>query len=232
MSHPAGYTCEVCTQAGAWRLTLGGEIDLAAAPLLDAALRLAQADALTVALDLRDVEFMDSSGIAVLIRAHQRAQRDGNELMLGSPSRPVCRLLEMCGVEEVLQIEDQHAWTQNEWERRHAVIATDLDGKILHWNCDAEALYGYTEEQALGRLVTDLTVAPTDSDKANQIMQAIRAHGRWQGPFDVARADGSTFRAWVRDIVTHDNDGQPNGLLGLSLPMLDLAPVERSTESA
>jgi anti-anti-sigma factor len=223
---PAGYACEVCTHAGAWRLTLGGEVDIAAVPVIDAVVRLAQADALAVWLDLRDVGFMDSSGIAMLTRAHQRAQRHGNELMLVSPSSSVRRLLELCGIDRAMRITDEDAWTPKEWGRRHAVIATNLDGVVMHWNCDAEAIYGYAAEHALGRPVTDLTVAPGDNDQARRIMQTLRSEGHWQGAFRVARADGSTFRAWVRDIVICDAEGRSSGLLGLSVSMLELAPVQ------
>ena len=74
-----------------------------------------------------------------------------------------------------------------------------------------EALYGYAAEHALGRPVTDLTVAPGDDDLAHRIMQTLRSEGQWQGAFRVARADGSTFRARVRDIVMCDAEGRASG---------------------
>jgi anti-sigma B factor antagonist len=221
MSVPAGFVCEVCTHAGAWRVSLGGEIDVATVPVAEAALRMAQADALVVGLDLRAVSFIDSSGIAMLTYAHQRAQRAGNELSLVSPSTPVRRLLELCGIDRVLRVEEADAW--QDLNRRHAVIATDLDGIVVHWNCDAESLYGHRAEDALGRPVRDLIISPDDVDKAQRIVRTLKSEGRWQGAFEVARADGSTFRAWVRDIVIYDAEGRPSGLLGLSVPLLELA---------
>jgi len=56
-------------------------------------------------------------------------------------------------------------------------------------------------------------------------MQTIREQGRWQGPFEVTRADASTFRAWVRDILVLDDRGEPCGVLGLSVPLAELAPL-------
>jgi hypothetical protein len=52
------------------------------------------------------------------------------------------------------------------------------------------------------------------------------------GRIEVASVDGSSFRAWVRDIVICDNQGQPNGLLGLSVPMLELVPVQGARQVA
>jgi len=112
------------------------------------------------------------------------------------------------------------------------VIATNLDGVVLHWNRDAGALYGYTAEQAVGRPLRELIVAPRKNDHAHDIMRTLRNEGRWQGAFEVARADGSSFRAWVRDIVVCDYEGRPSGMLGLSVPLVELAPAQRAPKAA
>ena len=39
-----------------------------------------------------------------------------------------------------------------------AIIATDLQGKILYWNRCAEQLYGWSEREAMGRAVHELLV--------------------------------------------------------------------------
>ena len=218
-----GFSCEVCSHAGEWRICLGGELDMATMPLAEAALRLAQADALTVRLDLRSVSFIDSSGIAMLMRAQRRTHSYNTEFALVAPAAPVQRLLELCALERAVDIRYEEPWEHDDWVRRHALIATDLDGAVVHWNGDAEALYGYRAEAALGRSVRDLIVAPPDDDDARRTMQLLRTDGRWQGAFNVARRDGSTFRAWVRDIVMRDSEGRPSGLLGLSVAMTELA---------
>jgi anti-anti-sigma factor len=219
------YSVEVCTHAGEWRVSLGGEIDMATVPELEAVLRLAQADANTVWVDLHDVGFMDSSGIAMLVRARQRASDHDNELFVLQPSASVGRLLELCGLDGALGVAELHPYFPPESGRRHAVIVTDLQGLVTYWNRDAELLYGRSAKQALGRPITSLTVASTDDEQANSIMQTIREQGHWQGPFEVAHADGSTFRAWVRDILITDEYRQPCGLVGLSVPLADIAPV-------
>lgn len=83
-------------------LAASGEIDAHTAPALAAAIDAAGPD---VELDLAGVEFVDSSGLRVLIDAHQRLADAGGGLRLVSLSEPVRRLLEISGVSAYLGIE-------------------------------------------------------------------------------------------------------------------------------
>jgi anti-anti-sigma factor len=193
-------------------------------PEVEAVLRLAQADATTVSVDLHEVSFMDSSGIGMLVRAQRRAKTHNNEIVVLRPSATVQGLLAMCGMDRAL-IAQRSPDIANDPGRPHALIATDLDGIVTHWNRDAQTLYGYAAEDVLGRPITNVTVAPLHDRDAHKIMETIRTQGRWQGPFEVVRVDGSTFRAWVRDILVIDNEERPRGVLGLSVPLLVPAPM-------
>ena len=66
----------------------------------------------TVVVDLRELTFMDSTGVRVLAEAHRRAQRDGHRLTVvpgtGQPSR-VIQLLRLDGHVEVVADPDQFA---------------------------------------------------------------------------------------------------------------------------
>jgi anti-sigma B factor antagonist len=90
---------------GRLRLRLEGELDMSTEPLLRTALHKAAEGGEPVVVDLSGVEFMDSSGLRVLIQAHQHAQRDGWSLALTAPSPPVRSLFEVAGVVEVLPLE-------------------------------------------------------------------------------------------------------------------------------
>lgn len=82
-------------------LHAAGEIDAHTAPTLAAAIDAAGPD---VDLDLSAVEFVDSSGLRVLIDAHQRLADAGGGLRLTGVSEPVRRLLEISGVSEYLGV--------------------------------------------------------------------------------------------------------------------------------
>lgn len=80
-----------------------GEIDAQTAPALADAIAAAGRD---VRLDLSAVDFVDSSGLRVLIDAHQRLDDAGGSIRLVSPSQAVRRLLEVSGVDGYLAIDD------------------------------------------------------------------------------------------------------------------------------
>lgn len=91
------------TPAGTCVVAVAGEVDLATAPQLDAALTgLLSAGRERVVLDLSEVTFLASRGIAVLIDAHERAVDRGVELHLVVTRPQVHRILEMTGLLAVL----------------------------------------------------------------------------------------------------------------------------------
>jgi len=86
-----------------------GELDLATAPEFEAALVAALDAGQHVVVDLRQLQFMDSSGVRVLIAAHARAGADGERLTLirPAPGGTVERILEIAGVQEALRMVDE-----------------------------------------------------------------------------------------------------------------------------
>jgi anti-anti-sigma factor len=55
-----------------------------------------------VVLDLSELEFIDATGLAVILRADKRAKNDGHVLRLLRPQGRVRRAFELCGLDELL----------------------------------------------------------------------------------------------------------------------------------
>lgn len=82
-------------------LTLSGELDLSCAGKLERHLAEIEAEHPDrILIDLAGLEFMDSSGLAVMIRANQSAQANGHRLCLRPGSLQIQRLFELTGVAE------------------------------------------------------------------------------------------------------------------------------------
>jgi anti-sigma B factor antagonist len=85
-------------------LCLSGELDLANAPSLQSEIESsAVADAAMVVLDLQQLEFVDSTGLRVLLAAHELAQERGQEFAITPGSPQVQRLLSITRVNEHLR---------------------------------------------------------------------------------------------------------------------------------
>ena len=92
------------------RLRLDGELDLVTAPWL--ARRLAKVEAsapVLVMIDLRDLTFMDSSGLRELFSAQRRARAAGRRLVLVKGSAPIDRVLEMVRADAAMETVDDPA---------------------------------------------------------------------------------------------------------------------------
>jgi anti-sigma B factor antagonist len=86
-------------------IAVAGEVDLATGPELERALLgLPRNGAASVVVDLTECGFMDSTGISILVRAHQRLGRAGGRLAVVSAKRPVLRVFELTGLDQLLAI--------------------------------------------------------------------------------------------------------------------------------
>jgi anti-anti-sigma factor len=84
-----------------------GEVDLGSADRLRAALLAPDAQAPNVILDLRRVSFIDSSGLSVVVGAHQRARSEGFRFAIAVGGAPeVRRLFELAALDRTLTLID------------------------------------------------------------------------------------------------------------------------------
>ena len=84
---------------------LVGELDIEGAPLSRRVLGRACGSAQhTVFLDLEGLTFMDSSGVQMIIEADRRLRDGGGELVILRAPKHVRRLLELCGLTEILHL--------------------------------------------------------------------------------------------------------------------------------
>ena len=86
-------------------IRLAGELDMASAPQLRSAIEeldLAQCPLLV--LDLQELAFIDSTGLRVILWAHERCRQHAHTLALTPGSQQVQRLLAISGAGERLRI--------------------------------------------------------------------------------------------------------------------------------
>jgi anti-sigma B factor antagonist len=82
-----------------------GEVELATAPVLTAALEEGiRRSSGAFVVDLAAVDFLDSSGVACLVRARALLGRDERALALVCPPGSVRRVLELTGIDELVPV--------------------------------------------------------------------------------------------------------------------------------
>lgn len=94
-------------------LQVGGEVDVLTAPglgaLLDALVDRSDSD---VVIDLRDIHFMDASGLGVIAAASGRLRGSARRLIVASPPPTVRRILELTGMNELIDHDPGHLQRQ------------------------------------------------------------------------------------------------------------------------
>jgi RND superfamily putative drug exporter len=107
---PGVLTMEEIHEGDRLRLRLEGELDLVTAPWLARRLRAIEADKPAIlVIDLRDLRFMDSSGLRELFSARRRASADGRRIALVKGSAPIDRVLEMVRADRAIETVDDPA---------------------------------------------------------------------------------------------------------------------------
>jgi anti-sigma B factor antagonist len=84
-----------------------GELDLMTVPKLDAVLREVMADKTDLELDLSRLDFIDSTGVHLLLGAHDASRRDGWDFAIVGASADVKRAFELLGLVDHLPFRDQ-----------------------------------------------------------------------------------------------------------------------------
>jgi anti-anti-sigma factor len=104
-SSPFGVTIE--QRDDAVHLKLSGELDISTAQLLEDDLHRVEAERPElIVLDLRDLAFMDSTGLRLLIMADARAKEEGRRLAIGRGNEMIQRVLHLTRLDERLEVVD------------------------------------------------------------------------------------------------------------------------------
>ncbi|MGA8409785.1 MAG: PAS domain S-box protein [Candidatus Acidiferrales bacterium] len=93
-----------------------------------------------------------------------------------------------------------------------AIFVRNLKSEILYWNRAAERIYGWSAEEARGKISHELlqTVFPKD---LAEIQTETLATGTWEGQLRHTSRNGSAVTVYSRWAVRYDTDGNPESVL-------------------
>ena len=104
---PKRFLCAVHSERDAVRVSPVGELDLATAPTLDACLaELRDSGSRQLIVDLSQLDFIDSTGLQLLLQYDAEARQDGFSFALTSGPPAVQRVFELSGTLALLTFID------------------------------------------------------------------------------------------------------------------------------
>lgn len=107
----------------------------------------------------------------------------------------------------------------------NAIIATDLQGSITHWNFYAEKLYQWQAAEVMGKEILAVLKPMQDQAKgqaiARQMVSQVFKSELWEGELILHRKDGSQFWAEVKNTVLRDDRDRPIGFVGISVDITE-----------
>ncbi len=91
------------------------------------------------------------------------------------------------------------------YQVRNAVIATDLDRRIIFWNKFAECLFQWKNDEIIGKHITEI-ISPDN-------LSTLKQSGYWEGECIGKKRDGSTFPALLTNSIFRDEKGKVKGMI-------------------
>jgi anti-sigma B factor antagonist len=122
---PVPFETSISEFDGVHVVAVRGELDLSTAPDLEPQLEAALAAEGSLVIDLTECEFVDSTGIALIVRAWQKieaAEKDGRAFAICSDGNQVGRVLEISGLNLSIPIH----------QSRDESLAALRDGSVGH----------------------------------------------------------------------------------------------------
>ena len=107
-----------------------------------------------------------------------------------------------------------------------AVIVRDpAESRVTFWNREAQAIYGYSREEALGRVTHELlaTVLPESREAVDD---ALARERRWVGELRHTRKDGGVIVVSSRQALQRGADGRPIAIIELNSDITERKRVE------
>jgi PAS domain S-box-containing protein len=96
-----------------------------------------------------------------------------------------------------------------------SIFVRDMEGVISFWNRGAEALYGYTRQDAIGKVSHELLHTQFPLEKSDLIAGLMKT-GRWEGELNHRRKDGSRVFVASRWVLEHTDPEAPLKVLEIN----------------
>ncbi|MCZ3364447.1 sensor histidine kinase [Methanobacterium veterum] len=96
-----------------------------------------------------------------------------------------------------------------------AIFVRNMDDEITFWNKGSEETYGWSRDEALGRVTHDLLQSEYP-EPLDEIQEDVLNYGQWDGELTHKKRDGTSIMVLSRWSLQKDESGKPLGFLEIN----------------
>jgi len=175
----------------------------------------------------------------VAARVCKQTKKDGTVIDVEVASRRIefsgraAELVLASDITERKRAEDELARRTTELEQRAhlldlaQVLVRDANGTIIRWNRGAEAFYGWTRGEAVGKSPYELL--QTEFPEPLELIEAeILREGHWDGELTHTRRDGTQVTVASHQVLHRNERGEPLAILEVDNDITERKVAERA----
>ncbi|HEU0132577.1 MAG TPA: PAS domain S-box protein [Mycobacteriales bacterium] len=98
----------------------------------------------------------------------------------------------------------------------NAIFAVDRAGTIRYWNSGAEAMYGWSAGEVVGRTAMDVAAFAALVERSAEIAGSLLRGAAWTGDVDAVRRDGSLVRTLMTATPLRDASGELRTIIAVA----------------
>jgi len=109
---------------------------------------------------------------------------------------------------------------------RDAILAHDMQGRIVYWNKSAERLTGWSRDEILGKWAHECLYDPDEEDKLQQCHETMMEEGEWTGELRMRTKEGEERIVESRWSLVRDSAGEPKHVLVINTDITERKRLE------
>ena len=108
-----------------------------------------------------------------------------------------------------------------------AIMVSDLNRRLTYWNKGAERLYGWTADEAIGRVVSELFYGAVEPEESKNAYDQVLRQGEWTGELQPRNKSGRRVIIESRWTLVRDPAGKAQAILSINTDVTERRELEQ-----